>query len=75
VRVLAAINDATGSIDVLSMVYTMVGERGSDERDLAAALQRHQLVVRRQHVAAACGVINNSQDTHTTADDVSSLQS
>ena len=71
-RVLAAINDATGSIDVLSMV----DERGSDERDLAAALQRHQLVVRRrQHVAAACGVINNSQDTHTTADDVSSLQS
>ena len=70
-RVLAAINDATGSIDVLSMV----DERGSDERDLAAALQRHQLVVRRQHVAAACGVINSSQDTHTTADDVSSLQS
>ena len=53
----------------------MVDERGSDERDLAAALQRQQLVVRQQHVAAACGVINNSQDTHTTADDVSSLQS
>lgn len=50
VRVLAAINDATGNIDVLSMV----DERGSDERD---------------------GVINSSQDTHTAANDVSSLQS
>ena len=70
-RVLAAINDATGSIDMLSMV----DERGSDERDLAAALQRQQLVVRRQHVVAACGVIDSSQVTHMTANDVSSLQS
>ena len=72
-RVPAAINDATGSIDMLSMV----DERGSDERDLAAALQRQlqQLVVRRQHVVAACGVIDISQVTHMTANDVSSLQS
>ena len=33
------------------------------------------LVNHRQHVDAACGVIDSSQDTHTTANGVSSLQS
>ena len=73
VRVLAAINDTTSSIDVFSMVDERA--RGSDERSLAAALQRQQLVVRRQHVVAACGIIDSSHDTHTTANDASSLQS
>ena len=70
-RVLATIKDTTSGIDV----FAMVDERGSDERSLAAALQRQQLVVRRQHVVAACGVIDSSHDTHTTANDASSLQS
>ena len=45
-------------------------ERGSDERRLNATYQLPQLVVRRQLIDAACGVLDSRQKTRTTANDV-----